>query len=172
MSQASPLPFDRFVATLDIVARKCMHLAWSRTRLTAQPIDAAWVTALDKRPERAERLEALFSRFARLQDTIADKLLPRLLLALAENPGSQIETLNRAERLSVVADVTRWLEARQLRNRLVHEYMTDPAAFAADLNLAASYSIMLINTAQRAREQAAARLHLDPDVLPAVPSAG
>lgn len=27
----------------------------------------------------------------------------------------------QAERLGVVADVTHWLEARQLRNRLIHE---------------------------------------------------
>lgn len=64
---------------------------------------------------------------------MADKLLPRWLLALAERPGSQIEVLNRAERLGVLEDVTAWLEARQLRNRLIHEYMTDSEAFAADL---------------------------------------
>jgi hypothetical protein len=57
------------------------------------------------------------------------------LLALAENPSSQIEVLNRAERLGVIEDVTSWLEARQLRNHLVHEYITDIDAFAKDLQL-------------------------------------
>lgn len=162
------LPVDRLIATLDIVGRECGHLAWSQARLLAQPIDTPWVAALGTQPEQAERLEAFVSRYARLQDSIADKLLPRLLLALAETPGSQIETLNRAERLGVVADVTQWLEARQLRNRLIHEYMTDPAAFAADLRLATGYCPMLIDTARRARQEAATRLHLDPDALPPI----
>lgn len=69
------------------------------------------------------------SRFGRMQDTIADKLFPRWLLALAETPGSQIETLNRAERLGILNSTERWLEMRNLRNRLVHEYMTDSAKF-------------------------------------------
>ena len=66
-------------------------------------------------------------------------MLPRWLRALAEQPGSQIEVLNRAERLGVVEDVAAWLEARQLRNRLVHEYMTDPASFIEYLKLAEFY---------------------------------
>ena len=70
------------------------------------------------------------SRYGRLQDTIADKLLPRWLRALAERPGSQIEVLNRAEQLGVLEDVSQWLEARQLRNTLIHEYMEDSATFA------------------------------------------
>lgn len=80
--------------------------------------------------ERAERLEAFVSRFGRMQDTLADKLLPRWLSALAEPVGSQIENLNRAERLGVVEDTLQWLEARKLRNRLVHEYAIEAADFA------------------------------------------
>ena len=36
---------------------------------------------LDTNPELAERVEAFVSRFARLQDTTGDKLMPRLLAA-------------------------------------------------------------------------------------------
>ncbi|WPL23878.1 nucleotidyltransferase substrate binding protein [Thiorhodovibrio frisius] len=102
--------------------------------------------ALDTQPERAERLEAFVSRYGRLQDTISDKLLPRWLRALAEQPGSQIDVLQRAGRLGVLEDSTQWLEARQLRNRLVHEYCTDPVTFARDINLAEAYGRMLIRT--------------------------
>lgn len=83
-----------------------------------------WVSNLEQNPLCAEQLEAYMSRFGRMQDTMADKLLPRWLLALAEAPGSQIETLNRAERLGVLSSTEKWLQARNLRNRLVHEYMT------------------------------------------------
>ena len=76
---------------------------------------------MENNPEIVESLEAFVSRFGRMQDTIADKLLPRWLLILAETPGSQIETLNRAERLDVPSNVENWLAARKLRNKLVHE---------------------------------------------------
>lgn len=113
---------QRFLTTLRIVQREGEHLRYSWHRLFDQTIDTEWVVSLDRDPERAERLEAFVSRFGRLQDTIATKLLPRWLMALAEEPGSQIETLNRAERLGVLESADRWLEARQLRNRLIHEY--------------------------------------------------
>ncbi len=70
-------------------------------RTTREILGADGVTAGDRHPELAKRLEAFVSRCGRMQDTIADKLLPRWLLAMAETPGSQIAVLNRAERLGV-----------------------------------------------------------------------
>lgn len=60
-----------------------------------------------------------------------------------------------------------WLEARQLRNRLVHEYMTDCASFAEDLNLAQAYSSVLVETYRRLRMDAVARLKIAAARLPA-----
>lgn len=168
MNAESLLPRDRFLATLHIVAKESAHLEWSRERLFSETIDKAWVDSLSTRPDLAERLEAFVSRYGRLQDTVADKLLPRWLQALAEQPGSQIEVLNRAERLGVLKEVTGWLEARQLRNRLIHEYMTDAASFAEDLNLAEAYSRMLIDTCRRLGEDAQTRMGFPAHVLPTV----
>jgi len=156
----------RFLATLHIVAKISAHLEWSRQRLFSQPITPAWVDGLDTQPELAERLEAFVSRYGRLQDTIADKLLPRWLRALAERPGSQIEVLNRAEQLGVLEDASQWLEARQLRNNLIHEYMEDSAAFAENIQLAGHYSHLLLETYQRVRNDAATRLNIPPHELP------
>jgi hypothetical protein len=160
-------PETRFVATLQVVWREGGHLAYSWRRLFAAPIDAAWVSALANEPEAAERMEAFVSRFGRMQDTIADRLLPRWLQALAEQPGSLIETLNRAERLGVLANAAHWLEARKLRNRLVHEYMEDPEDFAAGLNAASRYSMMLMDTYNQVRDFALRRMRLADAALPA-----
>lgn len=157
---------DRLLATLSVVHKESEHLEWSRQRLFDETIDQKWVEMLEKRPELAERLEAFVSRYARMQDTIAQKLLPRWMLALAEEPGSQIEVLNRAERLGVIEDTDRWLEARQLRNRLVHEYMDDSSAFAENINLAKSYSAMLIDTYHRLRKDIVDRLDIPESALP------
>lgn len=160
------LPIQRFIYTLDIVGRKAQHLTYSWQKLYSEPIDAAWVLGLEQDPERAERLEAFASRFGRMQDTMADKLLPRWLLAIAEKPGSQIETLNRAERLGVLGNVEQWLEARKLRNRMVHEYAEVAEQFAADLVLAKEFSWMLFDTYNRLREFAISRMNIDANDLP------
>lgn len=160
------LPTGRFLHTLGIVAHEGRHLAYSWERVFTDPIDADWVQGLESAPETAERLEAFVSRFGRMQDTIADKLLPRWLMALAETPGSQIENLNRAEKLGVLDNVERWLEARKLRNRLVHEYMQSPESFAEDLKLAKEYSRLLIDFYNRLRDYAANRMEIDETKLP------
>ena len=69
----------------------------------------------------AERVDAFVARFGRLQDTAADKLLPELLRQLAEPVRSAVENLDRAEKLGLIEAADRWLEARRLRNRMVHE---------------------------------------------------
>jgi len=164
---AGLLPVERFVKTLNIVWREGGHLAYSWHRLFSAPIDAAWVAALANEPEAAERMDAFVSRYGRMQDTIADKLLPRWLQALAEQSGSQIDNLNRAEQLQVVVDVSSWLEARKLRNRLVHEYMEDAGEFAEGLNLASRYSLILMDTYNRVREFALHRMGLGETAVPA-----
>lgn len=156
----------RFLDTLALVRLEAQHLAYSWHRIYDQPITAAWVEGLAEQPELAERLEAFVSRYGRLQDTMGEKLLPRWLVALAETPGSMIEVLNRAERLGVVSSAERWLEARKLRNKLVHEYMTDAQIFAYDLMLARDYSLMFFDAYNRIRLDAAKRLALDPASLP------
>ena len=82
----------------------------------------------------AERVDAFVARFGRLQDTAAEKLLPELLRQLAEPVRSAVENLDRAEKLGLIEAADRWLEARRLRNRMVHEYQSDPAQPALALN--------------------------------------
>ena len=79
---------------------------------------------------------------------------------------AKIETLNRAERLGVLPSTERWLEVRNLRNRLVHEYMTDPVKFARDLELAKEYSLMLIETFNCLRQYAMMRMGHKKENLP------
>jgi hypothetical protein len=55
---------------------------------------------------------------------------------------------------------------RNLRNRLVHEYMTDSAKFAQDLVLAKEYSLILIETFNRLRQDAIIRMGHKSESLP------
>lgn len=145
------LPVDRFRWTLDIVQKESVQLkySWHQLFVERDAANADWITALDQRPDEAVELEAFVSRFSRMQDNMADKLIPRWLACLAERVGSQIENLNKAERLGVVESTEHWLIARKLRNQLVHEYMNDPEAFAAVLAEVKQLTQMLLDTFDR-----------------------
>ena len=60
----------------------------------------------------SRRVDAFVARFGHLQDTLGDKLLPRLLEWLAEPVGPAIDNLARAERLGLIRSGDAWIEAR------------------------------------------------------------
>jgi hypothetical protein len=120
----SPDPVARLCFLLRVVHKECRYLEQTDTRLFASGLSLADVEQLEKTPDRAERVEAFVSRFGRLQDTLGDKLLPALLLAVGEKPGPAIDNLDRAERFGWLS-VEPWLSMRYLRNQMVHEYVDD-----------------------------------------------
>ena len=136
----------RFTALMNTVWREGMWLKRTDARLFQATIDPAWIAQLEYSDDLSERLEAFTSRFGRMQDTIGDKLIPSLLRLVAERPGSQLDNLNRAEKLGVLASTVGWLDARNLRNKLVHEYMEDAEQFAQALYRAHEYVPKLIET--------------------------
>jgi len=161
MNNDGLLPVDRFIKTLEVVYREGVYLSYSWQRLYSQKIDITWVEQLNKNPEQPEILDAFVSRFDRMQDTIADKLLPRWLMALAERPGSQIETLNCAERLGVIDNVEHWLEARKLRNCLIHEYMDSAETFNEYMHLARDYSKLLLCSYNQLHDDSIKRMGIE-----------
>ncbi|MCE2689447.1 MAG: hypothetical protein LW862_06330, partial [Rubrivivax sp.] len=62
-----------------MVRREAEYLAQTDGRLFGQVFDAERARTLPLTPELAERVDAFVARFGRLQDTLADKLLPALL---------------------------------------------------------------------------------------------
>ncbi len=66
-------------------------------------------------------LDAIVARFGRLQDTLGDKLIPELMRHWLEPVGLALDHLARMERLGYLDLIDDWVEARNLRNRRVHE---------------------------------------------------
>lgn len=124
----------RFLA--ETVALEAAHLRATDARLFAEAMTAERAGRLRDDIDLSERVDAFVARFGRLQDTLADKLLPALLVWMAEPLGPAIDNLARAERLGWLQSVDDWLEVRRLRNRMVHEYVRDAAELAAALNRA------------------------------------
>ena len=106
-----------------VTAKEARYLERTADRLRALNIDLPWVESLEDSDEHSEMLDAFVSRYGRLQDTLGDKLLPALLRAGLEKTGAQLDNLLRAEKLGWMESTQTWIELRELRNRLVHEYM-------------------------------------------------
>ena len=139
---------------LAVAEKVAALLSHTRERLfpSGEAIYAGWVKRAADNPDLSERLEAFTGRFGRLQDRVMDKLIPRLLAQVGESVGSAIDNLNRADRLGLVDAPDDWVSMRQLRNRLVHEYMDNAEEFAAVLREAIQLTGHLIDTVSRARK--------------------
>lgn len=148
----------RFRSLLDTVRREGRWLLRIEARLFREPIDSAWITRLENNDEAAERLDAFVARFGRMQDTLGDKLIPSLLRLVAEKPGSALDNLNRLEKLGLLGSVPEWLEARSLRNQLIHEYLQDAEVFALALNRVHELLPLLIATYNAINRYARSRL--------------
>lgn len=116
-----------------VVAKERAHLLATDARLFAQPFTPERAAVLADDQEQAERVEAFVGRFARLQDTLGDKLLPVLLQCLGERTGAAIDNLDRAERLGLIRSAEDWMTLRRLRNQMVHEYVEDAIVLAGAL---------------------------------------
>lgn len=115
----------RFDHLRRVVIKECQYLAYTAAGLKQADPQFHWLDEIEENSDLTERLDAFVSRFCRLQDTLGDKLLPTYLRMQLEPIGTVLDNLNRAEKLGLIASVADWIEARNLRNSLVHEYTED-----------------------------------------------
>lgn len=132
-----------------VVSKECRHLISTDQRLFDTPFNIERAGQLETDPELSERVEAFVGRFGRLQDTIGDKLLPTLLVALGETPAAAIDNLNRAERLGLLDSVEEWMTMRQLRNQMVHEYVEDLTVLTSALQTGHDFVPAIIAVANK-----------------------
>ena len=108
-----------------VVIKECHYLSYTAEGLKQADPQFRWLDEIEQNAGLTERLDAFVSRFCRLQDTLGDKLLPAYLGMQLEPIGTVLDNLNRAEKLGLISSVADWIEARSLRNSLVHEYTED-----------------------------------------------
>lgn len=63
-------------------------------------------------------------RFAKLQDTVGDKLFKQTLSVVGENPEkmSFMDVFHKLEKLDIISDLIKWKELREVRNDAAHDY--------------------------------------------------
>lgn len=145
-----------FIVTqlIRITEKEALYLGRTADRLRALTIDLQWVESLDNNDEHSEMLDAFVSRYGRLQDMLGDKLLPAMLRASLEKMGSQLDNLLRAEKLGWIDSTQTWIEIRELRNKLVHEYIESPSVLLSSLQQALLCVHILIGTQSRLADYA------------------
>ncbi len=139
----------RLHQVLALVKKEAAHLQAVKERMFdgQTELTVEILTAKLDQPTGIDTLESYGAKFSRLQDTITDKLLPLFLRQSGDKLGTVIENLNKAERLGLIDDVSTWLAARLLRNKLVHEYIEDPAEIVAALNQSCIFVDSLLKSA-------------------------
>ena len=95
----------------------------------------AIVQTLDK--ARLRLLDQMAYRFAKLQATLGEQILPALF-ERAEEPMAPdapfAQKLQRLERIGIIPSAEQWRELRIARNAIAHEYRDAPELKAAALN--------------------------------------
>ena len=162
MTAAEPnADLARLQQLLALVAREEHHLLGVRARLFGHlPPDSVtetWLEGALATPEGIDRVESFSAKFGRMQDTLVDKLLPALLRAAGEQPGTALDNLHRAERLGLVQNADDWLAMRLTRNRLVHEYFERSAVMVPALKRARDFVDTLCAAHNAIRRYAQAR---------------
>ena len=121
-----------------VIRKEIFHLKATDQSLFEQPITTVALESLEGDLRFSEQIDAFVTRFNRLQDTLGDKMLPPLLAFNAENIGTMIDNLDKAERFGWINSTDQWLEIRKLRNQMVHEYIEDLDILSDALNQAHS----------------------------------
>lgn len=142
-------PAERLLFLTNVVKRELKHLQATDKRLFPSPLTLATIEQLENDEALSETVEAFVGRFCRLQDTLGDKLLPQLLIYLGERPTVVVDNLDKAERLGWIKSTDTWLETRQLRNQMIHEYIENPNILLNALNAGHEFVSELANVAER-----------------------
>jgi hypothetical protein len=137
---------ENALLALELALKEVDHLRYSHRTLFAQPVDIDWVQQLKSRDDLAEKVEAFVSRFARLQDHLGEKLIPRFAALLGEKTKSMLDVLSYAEKMQWIDSAEVFIGSRKLRNLLVHEYMSDTELFLQALLSAREAAEMLFTT--------------------------
>lgn len=113
------------------------------------PIKSESYTGLSK--EQISHTDQLIYRFSQLQDTMGRKVFPLILQGFGEYTPEMpfIDILYKLEKLSVIEDAEKWLELREIRNLVTHEYPGNEKEIVDGLNELQRHSQYLSSTLEK-----------------------
>jgi len=120
---SNELELEYFQEQLRLAQQMVVVLRYSFERAT--PLIKTENENAEINAEQAEILEALTARFARLNDTLTQKLFRAIDALELSDEGSLIDRFNRMEKRGLVKTANELIEMRKLRNQIAHEYVLE-----------------------------------------------
>lgn len=99
--------------------------------------------------EDLEKFESLTARFARFDDILLQKILRLIDIIDLDHSGTVRDRINRAEKKGLIEDAGVFIEIRELRNSIAHEYQ--PEALSLIFPKVIKDTPVLLDTADRIR---------------------
>lgn len=121
-------------------------LKWSLDRCQAVTL------AGDQMPEHEdlEKFESLTARFARFNDILLQKIFRLIDTIDLDDTGTVRDRIHRAEKKGLIEDAQRFIEIRELRNSIAHEYQ--PEALSVIFPETLQATPVLLDIAERVRK--------------------
>lgn len=107
-------------------------------------------------------IDQLIFRFSKLQDSMGNRLFPAILENLGEDIQGMpfIDLLTTLEKLELIEDHKQWLELRETRNVVTHEYPFITEEIIKGLNTLSDDAIHLSNLWKRQKNYCQERFSL------------
>jgi hypothetical protein len=106
--------------------------------------------------DEVEHIDQFLFRFAKLQDTIGNKLFGALLSFLQEanlKNSPFLDVLNRLEQLKIIENKDDWVELRKIRNDISHHYDDDSQEMVLGINAIYQKKDLLIEIFNKVESQ-------------------
>lgn len=104
--------------------------------------------------EEVEAIDQYLFRFAKLQDTIGDKLFKLIISMYVENVNqlTLLDRLNLLEKIGILEDKDIWKRLRTIRNDISHQYDDEAQEMAEALNNIFAYKDELLKVYYKFKE--------------------
>ena len=148
MSSKSGVKEDQFLLLqhqLHSMAKMEQLLSWSLARCHSASPEKGRISE----PEDLEKFESLSARFVRLYDTLHQKIFRLIDIIDLDHAGTVRDRINRAEKKGLIEDAQEFIETRELRNSIAHEYQ--PEALSLIFPQVLTYTPVLLDIANRIR---------------------
>ncbi|MDQ1339861.1 MAG: UDPglucose 6-dehydrogenase [Campylobacterota bacterium] len=117
------------------------------------PITALEYTMLDK--AQVQALDQYLFRFAKLQDTLGDKIFKRIVSNYEENTSSLpfVDILNKLEKAEYIFSAKEWINLRKIRNNIAHQYDDEPEEMSQAINEIVSSKDVLLKIYNKVKQK-------------------
>ncbi len=100
-------------------------------------------------------LDVMSVRYTKLQDLIGSKIFTMLLEVMAEPIESKryLDMLAHLEKIGILESMDFWIELRNVRNFIAHEYPEEPKIFVDNINYLYGCSLKLLEFWQNLKQE-------------------